>query len=165
MRIPAYIGVGSNLGDKLENCRSAIQLVGRISACRLKAQSDFFRTSPVGVEGQDWYVNSVIAIEAEITVHQLLRSLLSIEADLGRERKEKWDARTIDLDILLFGQDVVEDHDLTVPHPYMHLRKFVLVPMIQLAPNLMHPVLDKTMLQLLEGLSDEGQAIFPMGED
>jgi 2-amino-4-hydroxy-6-hydroxymethyldihydropteridine diphosphokinase len=160
----AYIGVGSNLGDKLENCRSAVRLVGRIPGCRLTGQSDFFRTSPVGVEGQGWYVNSVIALESEISVRQLLKSLLTIEADLGRKRKKKWDSRTIDLDILLFGHDVMDEHDLTVPHPYMHLRKFVLVPMIQLAPDLIHPVLGKTMSRLLEGLSEEGQTIFPMAE-
>ena len=119
----AYIGIGSNLGDKLENCRKAIQLVGKISGCRLMARSDFFRTAPVGVEGHDWYVNGVISLEAEIPAYQLLKSLLAIEADLGRERKKKWDPRTIDLDILLFGQDVIDEKDLTVPHPLHAFKK------------------------------------------
>ena len=160
----AYIGIGSNLGNKLENCRRAIQLVGKISGCRLTAQSDFFRTAPVGVEGHDWYVNGVISLEAEIPVYALLKSLLAIEADLGRERKKKWDPRTIDLDILLFGQDVTDEQDLTVPHPYLHLRKFVLLPMTQLVPDLVHPVLGKTMSELLDSLPEEGQAVFTMEE-
>jgi len=164
MSKPAYIGIGSNIGNKLENCHSAIQMVGKISGCRLMAQSYLFRTAPIGVEGHDWYVNGVIALEAEIPVYQLLKSLLAIEAGLGRERRKKWDPRTIDLDILLFGQDVVDEHDLTVPHPYLHLRKFVLVPMTQLVPDLIHPVLGKTMAELLAGLAGEGQAVFPMGE-
>ena len=164
MSKPAYIGIGSNVGDKLENCRSAIQMVGRISGCRLTAQSDFFRTAPVGVEGHDWYVNGVIVLEAEIPVYQLLKSLLAIEADLGRERKKKWDPRSIDLDILLFGQDVTDEQDLTVPHPYMHLRKFVLVPMTQLVPDLIHPILGKTMAELLDSLAEEGQTVIPMGD-
>lgn len=160
----AYIGVGSNLGDKLENCRRAIDIVGKISDCRLMAQSDFFRTAPVGVDGHDWYVNSVISLEADISAHQLLKSLLAIEGDLGRERKKKWDPRVIDLDILLFGRDVIEKQDLTVPHPYMHLRKFVLVPMNQLASDLIHPVLGKTMAELLNDLTCEEQTIVLLRE-
>ena len=97
-------------------------------------------------------------------MYQLLKSLLAIEADLGRERKKKWDPRTIDLDILLFGQDVTDEHDLTVPHPYLHLRKFVLVPMTQLVPDLIHPVLGNTMSELLDSLPEEGQAVFTMEE-
>ncbi len=159
-----YIGVGSNLGDKLENCLKAIERVNNISGCRLTAQSDFFRTEPVGVEGHDWYVNGVISIEADIPAPQLLNSLLAVEAGLGRERKKKWDPRTIDLDILLFGQDIIDENDLTIPHPLMHSRKFVLVPMVQLRSDLVHPTLDKTMTELLENLTAEDQVVSPMGE-
>ena len=164
MGTTAFIGIGSNLGDKHANCLKSIDMVDDVPGCRVTAQSGFFRTDPVGVEGHDWYVNGVIALEAEIPVYQLLGSLLAIEADLGRERKKKWDPRIIDLDILLFGQDVTDEHDLIVPHPYMHLRKFVLVPMTQLVPDLIHPVLGKTMTELLNSLSEEDQAVFPMGE-
>ena len=159
-----YIGVGSNLGDKLENCLKAIERVGNISGCRLIARSDFFRTEPVGVEGHDWYVNGVISIEADIPAHQLLNSLLAIEAGLGRERKKKWDPRTIDLDILLFGQDIIDENNLTIPHPFMHSRKFVLVPMVQVRPDLIHPTLGETMTELLERLTEEDQEISPMGK-
>ena len=160
-----FIGVGSNLGDKLENCRKAIERVGEIPGCRVTGQSDFFRTSPVGVEGHDWYVNAAFSIEADISAYQLLKSLLAIEKDLGRIRSEKWDPRTIDLDILLYGRVVINEKYLTIPHPYMHLRKFVLLPMSQLIPGLVHPVLGKTIAELLGDLADDGQVIFPLGAD
>lgn len=159
-----YIGVGSNLGDKLGNCLKAIERVDNISGCRLTGQSDFFRTEPVGVEGHDWYVNGVISIQADIPAHQVLNSLLAIEAGLGRERKKKWDPRTIDLDVLLFGQDIIDENDLTIPHPLMQSRKFVLVPMVQLSPDLVHPTLGKTMSDLLENLREEDQVVSPLGE-
>ncbi len=160
----AYVGVGSNLGDKLVNCLKAIDMVDRIPDCRVTARSDFFRTEPVGVEGHDWYVNGVISLEAGISAHQLLKNLLSIEASLGRKRKQKWDPRTIDLDILLFGQDVTGEKNLTVPHPLMHLRKFVLMPLVQLVPNLIHPVLHSTMKELLNNLAEAGQTVSLLGE-
>jgi 2-amino-4-hydroxy-6-hydroxymethyldihydropteridine diphosphokinase len=85
---------------------------------------------------------------------------LAIEAAMGRERKEKWAARIIDLDILLYGQTVIEEADLKIPHPFMHVRRFVMVPMNRLAPQLVHPVLQRTMAEILAGLPEEGQAVF-----
>jgi len=160
----AYIGIGSNLGDKLNNCLKAIDLIDRIIGSRIEAKSDFFRTEPVGVEGQDWYVNSVISLRTDISVQQLQKSLLAIETDLGRERKRKWDPRTIDLDILLFAQEVINEKNLTVPHPHMHKRRFVLVPMVQLAPDLIHPVLEKSITELLDALPEERQTVISLTE-
>jgi 2-amino-4-hydroxy-6-hydroxymethyldihydropteridine diphosphokinase len=159
----AFIGIGSNLGDKLANCLRAIELIRGIPGCFLIAGSDLYRTEPVGVEKQDWYVNAVISLSASISAQDLLSSLMGIEERMGRVRTRKWAPRTIDLDILLFGQDIINDKDLEIPHPFMHLRRFVLVPMVQLAPDLIHPVLGKTMSELLEDLSDEGQAVMEMG--
>jgi 2-amino-4-hydroxy-6-hydroxymethyldihydropteridine diphosphokinase len=160
----AYIGIGSNLGDKLSNCLQAAELAKGVPGCRLQAQSRFFRTEPVGIEGQEWYVNGVIALGTDVSAPDLLKALLAIEADMGRERKRKWDPRAIDLDILLYGGDVIHEHGLTVPHRFMHLRRFVLVPMVELAPDLVHPVLGKTMRQLLEELPEDGQAVMVLGE-
>lgn len=160
----AYIGIGSNLGDKLNNCLKAIDLIERIPGCLVEAQSDFFRTEPVGVEDQNWYVNCVISLQPDISVQQLLKNLLAIEAGLGRERKQKWNPRTIDLDIILFGQDLINEKNLTVPHPLMHERRFVLVPMVQLAPDLIHPVFEKSMIELLDALPEERQAVIPLME-
>ena len=154
-----YIGIGSNLGNKLDNSLKAIALIEMIPGCRLIAQSGFFSTKPIGVEGQDWYVNSVIALSTLLPAEDLLRALLDIETKMGRKRQVKWDARTIDLDIILFGQDIINNKSLTVPHPFAHLRRFVLIPMVQLASEIIHPVLHKTFRELLEKLKEEGQEV------
>ena len=159
----AYIGVGSNLGDKIDNCLEAVVRIDEISGCRVTAQSDFYRTQPVGVEGQDWYVNGVIVLSSDIPAQDLLKGLLAIEVDMGRERKRKWDSRVIDLDILLFGAEVISEKGLQVPHPLMHLRRFVMVPMVSLAPDLVHPVLRKSMAELLVDSSEKDQSVVPMG--
>ncbi|MBK5101331.1 MAG: 2-amino-4-hydroxy-6-hydroxymethyldihydropteridine diphosphokinase [Desulfobacteraceae bacterium] len=162
MRKTAYIGIGSNLGDTLNNCDNAIDLINGISGCGVVARSDFFRTEPVGVEAQDWYVNGVISLTTDLSVKELLNNLLAIESGMGRKREKKWDSRIIDLDILLFGEEVIEEKDLRVPHPHMHMRRFVLVPMVQLAPDLIHPVLGITMAELLNNSSLQGQAVTPI---
>ncbi len=160
----AYIGIGSNLGDKSKNCMKSIELTGTIPDTRVTAQSRFYRTEPVGVEGQDWYVNAVISLSTGLSAQDLLKNLLGIELIMGRERKKKWDSRTIDLDILLYGQEIIEAKNLKVPHPLMHLRRFVLEPMVQLAPDLIHPVLGRSMKGLLEDFSEQGQDVIPLGE-
>jgi len=163
VRKSAYIGIGSNLGDKLNNCLKAVGFIDTTPGLSVEAQSDFYRTRPVLVEGQGWYVNAVISISTEMSAHDLLRRLLAIEAVMGRERKRKWDARTIDLDILLFGSERIDEEGLTVPHSLMHLRRFVLVPMAQLAPDLIHPALGKTMYRLNEDLPEDDQTVIRMG--
>ncbi len=160
----AYIGIGSNLGDKQDNCLRAIEQIERIPGCQIEARSGFYRTEPVGVEGQDWFVNGVFSLSADISARHLLKSLLAVEADMGRKRKKKWDSRIIDLDILLYGKDVTDKKDLIIPHPHVHLRRFVLAPMVQLAPDLIHPVSGKTMARLLRDLPVEGQGIVPLEE-
>jgi 2-amino-4-hydroxy-6-hydroxymethyldihydropteridine diphosphokinase len=159
-----YIGVGSNMGGPLKNCRKAIELINQIDGCRVAEISRFFRTEPVGATSQDWYVNGVIHIETTLGPHELLRSLLSIESGMGRVRQQKWEARVIDLDILLYGNEVIEGRDLTIPHPLMHQRRFVLMPMGQLNPGLIHPVLGKSMAELMDDLRVEGQAVLPVGD-
>jgi 2-amino-4-hydroxy-6-hydroxymethyldihydropteridine diphosphokinase len=159
----AYIGVGSNLGEKINHCLEAIVRIDAISGCRVTAQSGFYRTQPVGVKGQDWYVNGVIVLSADISAQELLKSLLAIEIDMGRERKRKWDSRIIDLDILLFGEEVISEKGLQIPHPLMHLRRFVLVPMVSLAPDLVHPVLGKSMAELLVDSPKKEQSVSPIG--
>jgi len=160
--VTAYIGFGSNLGSKVTNCRKAIKETDGIPGCSVKIKSHFYRTEPVGVEGHDWYVNGVISLLTDISAQDLMKNILAIEADMGRKRKGKWDSRPIDLDILLFGEHVINKNDLTIPHPLMHLRKFALVPMVQLVPDLIHPVLGKTMTELLDVCPEKGQAVFQM---
>lgn len=159
----AYIGIGSNLGDPLGNCLKAIQLLDEMQGCHIKGRSGFYRTEPVGVKGQGWFVNAVISLKTGRSSQHLLEGLLAIEAQMGRVRKEKWGPRVIDLDLLIHGDKVIDEQDLIVPHPRMHERKFVLIPMVDLTPNLIHPVYGKRMIDLLDECPGEGQKVFAIG--
>jgi 2-amino-4-hydroxy-6-hydroxymethyldihydropteridine diphosphokinase len=155
----AYIGIGSNIGHKIDHCKKAISLMGQLEGCSIRLQSPFYKTEPVGVEGQDTFVNGVVCVDTDLSAGSLLKRLLKIETDMGRVRLKKWDARVIDLDILLFGARVIHEPDLIVPHPLMHLRRFVLTPLLQIAPDLVHPILGKSIRELAGALSDDGQAV------
>ncbi len=161
----AYIGIGSNVGQPLENCLSAIRLLGEMQGCRIDGRSGFYRTEPVGVEGQEWYVNAAVAITTERSPQHLLEGLLALEKKMGRVRKEKWGPRIIDLDLLIHGKRIIEEEGLIVPHPRMHERRFVLVPMADLAPTLVHPVYGKRMIDLLGACHDNGQDVIPLEEE
>lgn len=155
----AYVGVGSNVGDRLGHCKQAIRLMGDLEGCRVHVQTSFFTTEPVGVEGHDWYVNTVVAMDTTLSPRELLQRLLEIEIFMGRRRKKKWEPRTIDLDILLYGDQVIQETDLIIPHPLMHERRFVLVPLVQMAPHLVHPILGRRLEELLATAPLEGQAV------
>ena len=154
-----YIGIGSNLGDRQENCLRAVERLDRMAGCRISACSEWFLTKPVGVESQEWYVNGVASLTTDTSPQDLLKRLLAIEADMGRVRRERWGPRNIDLDILLFGREIIRESNLKIPHPRMHLRRFVLEPMTQLAPDLVHPVLGLSMKMLLNNLPDDDQVV------
>lgn len=155
----AYIGVGSNLGEPLSNCRGAIQLLDGLEGCSVSKTSRFYRTEPVGGSPQGWYVNAVVRMETTLGPRELLRALLSVESAMGRIRREKWGPRIIDLDLLLYGEEVIREEGLTVPHPFMHERRFVLLPMMDLDPQGIHPILGKSMAQMAAELGVEGQAV------
>lgn len=157
----AYIGIGSNLGDRLAYCTRALERIREVDGSVFAGCSDWYWTKPVGVQGQEWYLNGVAALDVEISPRQLLNHLLSIEKEMGRVRKGRWEPRIIDLDILLFGSDRIDESGLCVPHPRIHLRRFVLIPLIQLAPGLVHPSLGLTLAELLEGLSEDEQSVVP----
>ena len=116
------------------------------------ARSTLFKTEPEGVVGQSWYVNGIAQITVTKSPFELSQGLMNIESAMGRERRKRWEARIIDLDILLFGQEMRESHNLIIPHPLMHKRRFVLEPLAQLAPDLMHPVFKVTIQELLHKL-------------
>jgi 2-amino-4-hydroxy-6-hydroxymethyldihydropteridine diphosphokinase len=155
----AFIGIGSNMSDPHRNCLDAVDRIGRIDKCEIISVSSLYLTEPVGVQDQEWYVNSAVSIATGLSARDLMKRLLEIEADMGRVRTTKWGPRVIDLDILLFGQDIIDDILVKVPHPMMHLRKFVMAPMAELAPDLMHPVLGKTIIELFKEISDDGQIV------
>lgn len=160
--VTVYIGIGSNMGDRLANCVRAAEEIAAVPGFEVVSRSEWFLTRPVGVDGQqEWYLNGVLAADSEISPRLFLANLLEIEKSMGRLRKERWGPRVIDLDLLLFGGEIVQEEDLAVPHPLMHLRRFVLVPLVQLAHDLRHPVLLKTMAELLQELPEEGQDVIP----
>ena len=130
----AYVGLGANLGDREETIRAAVaQLPGVVAVSPLR------ETDPVGVTDQPRFLNGVAAVETELAPRELLDVLLAVERRLGRERRERWGPRTIDLDLLLYGDEVIDEDGLTVPHPRLHERRFVLEPLADLAPKLVVP--------------------------
>jgi len=157
----AYIGLGSNLGDRHANINSALKNLADhqdITLCRV---SDIQCTQPLGPPDQPDYLNAVAELETTLSPHALLAVLLQIEKKLGRVRREPWSARTIDLDLLLFDQQVITGPDLTVPHPRMHLRSFVLQGLCQLNPDLIHPLLDEPVHELARRLAGRNFALNP----
>jgi 2-amino-4-hydroxy-6-hydroxymethyldihydropteridine diphosphokinase len=161
----AFIAIGSNMGDRRAVCEAAVEQIARIPGCALVGRSNWYRTEPVGVQGQDAYLNGVLALEASGSPGNLLKQLLAIEKRMGRERKERWEPRTLDLDLLLFGEEIVHKEGLTLPHPLMHLRRFVLVPLAEIAPGLVHPSLQKSVSAMLAELPEQGQAVVQWKDD
>jgi 2-amino-4-hydroxy-6-hydroxymethyldihydropteridine diphosphokinase len=130
----AYVGLGSNLGDREGTIRAAIAALPGVVAV-----SELRETNPVGVTEQPVFLNGAVALETELSPRQLLDALLAIERELGRERRERWGPRTIDLDLLLYGDETVDEPGLTVPHPRLHERRFALEPLADLDPELVVP--------------------------
>jgi len=149
-----FIGVGSNLEDREKTIQQARDLLGNVRGIRILACSRIRETDPVGgPPDQGKYLNAVWQIESDLGLQELMGKLLAIEKQLGRKRHEKDGPRTIDLDILFCGREVIDRPGLTVPHPRAHERGFVLEPMTELAPDLIHPVLKKTMKELRDSLN------------
>lgn len=153
--IKAFIGIGSNLGDKHKNIENAISILGSKNTTKVTAVSKMYLTKPVGYTDQEDFINGAIEIRTLLAPHQLLDFLLSIEKHLKRERTIHWGPRTIDLDILLYGNQLISDERLVVPHPRMHKRLFAVKPMCDIAPYILHPLLGKRMLELKEQLEKE----------
>ena len=151
----AYIGIGSNIGDKLNNCQKAISEILKVDRHKLLAKSSLFKTQPVGYTSQDWFVNGVIKIETDLEAPELLHTLKTIEAQMGRSESFRWGPRTIDLDILFFDDIEIHTEELQIPHPLIQDRRFVLVPLVEIDRNLIHPVLKKTIQRLLTDLKED----------
>ena len=147
-----YISIGSNLGNREKSCRLAIEGISEFA--KVSAVSSMYETEPVGYEEQPIFINCAIEIETDLSPHKLLDKLHSIENRLGRVREIKWGPRIIDLDIIFYGNEVVNDPDLTIPHPEAHKRRFVLEPLDEIAPTLEHPVLRQSIRELLASLRD-----------
>jgi len=150
--VKAFIGLGSNLGERESMIRQALEAMSTLPDTELVRASSLYDTEPVGDAEQPNFLNAVAEIETDLPARQLLWNLLLIEKRLGRERTRRWGPRTIDLDLLLYGAETIEEDDLRVPHPELTRRAFVLVPLIELEPLLVHPGTGETMLTHLSKL-------------
>jgi 2-amino-4-hydroxy-6-hydroxymethyldihydropteridine diphosphokinase len=150
-----YISIGSNLGDREGNCIRAIELLEK-KGISVTKKSSVCETTPWGVKDQPLFLNMTIEITTGLKPHELLKILKDIEIDIGRETSSRWGPRLIDLDILLFGDRIVEEDTLRIPHPLMHRRAFVLKPLSEIAPDATHPVLRQRIHELLRQLARKG---------
>ncbi|MBI3334968.1 MAG: 2-amino-4-hydroxy-6-hydroxymethyldihydropteridine diphosphokinase [Candidatus Portnoybacteria bacterium] len=174
-----YLGLGSNEGESLENIKRAIGLLEQHPRIFHLRWARFYRTSPVGYKEQDWFTNTVVEFETDLSPPQLLAICQNIEVELGRVKTIKWGPRTIDLDILFYGDEVIKTslrenfvsslgseintNTLQIPHPQLHLRKFVLVPLVELNKDFFHPIFKKTVTKLLEELTTD-DIVIPIPE-
>ena len=152
--IICYIGIGSNLGDSLKNCKYAVENISRIKGIDLTTVSSFYRTQPVGIENQNYFTNAVVEIKTSLLAPNLLWELQNIENDMGRERGVKGGPRIIDLDLLFYGPNVIREQGLIVPHPEIQKRRFVLEPLCEIASYFIHPSFGISIRGLKDRLSD-----------
>jgi 2-amino-4-hydroxy-6-hydroxymethyldihydropteridine diphosphokinase len=149
-----YLGIGSNVGDKEGNIRSALRMIGDV--CALMRVSRLYKSAPVGFLDQDWFINCAAQADCDMAPTPLLRSLKSIETRLGRVETVKMGPRVIDLDILFYADEVVEEPLLRIPHPRLHERLFVLAPLMDLNPDLIHPITGRTVRQMYADRERDG---------
>ena len=156
-----FIGLGSNLGNRRANYQKALELVAALPKTRVVKRSSLYESEPIG-DAKNWYVNGAIEIETEFAPDKLLHRLQATEQAMGRKKTpqtKKWASRKIDLDILLFDNYIIETRSLKIPHPELQNRRFVLLPLSELAPQLIHPRLGVTIAELLAALKDEKRVL------
>jgi len=161
-----FIGFGSNVGDRVDFCDRTVTLLGLLPHSRLKGVSLLYETEPVRDRtdaGDGWFLNGVVQLETDLAPPRLLTTLQEIERSLGRDEDHRSGPRTIDLDILFYGAHVIKEPGLTIPHPRLHQRRFVLMPMNELDPLWVHPTLNRSVAQLLADVKDQSQVrlLFP----
>ncbi|HLZ35614.1 MAG TPA: 2-amino-4-hydroxy-6-hydroxymethyldihydropteridine diphosphokinase [Nitrospira sp.] len=166
MRETVFIGFGSNVGDRVDFCDRAVTLLSLLPHSQLTGVSLLYETEPVNDgsnPGDGWFLNGVVQIETDITPKSLLSILREIERSLGRDEANRPGPRTIDLDILFYGERAINEPDLVIPHPRLHLRRFVLMPLSELDPLFVHPILHRSVNQMLAEVNDQSEVhlLFP----
>lgn len=154
-----FIGIGSNLDGPMFRCQEAIGRIKAIKECFFLRHASFYRTEPVGHVNQDWFVNTVLELRTTLSASNLMLELQCIESQMGRERLFKWGPRLIDLDILLYGQEVFNEAALIVPHPELHKRRFVMEPLNEIASYVIHPAFGVSVAGLMQRLHDNSQVV------
>ena len=155
MKNIAYLSIGSNMGDRLETFRRAFEILGNNPQIDLLSCSSLYETDPVGYTEQDCFLNAVIKVQTTLNPEELLKTCMDVEQELGRKREKRWGPRTLDLDILLYNHENIESEILSVPHPRMHERGFVIIPLMELTPEIRLPNIDESLSELLEKSSDK----------
>ena len=145
-----YLSLGSNLGDRASNLNAAITALGELDC--ILSTSSVYETEPVEFTAQPWFLNCAVGLSTQKMPKQLLSAILELEKEMGRRRIQKNGPRVIDIDILLFGNSIIDTKNLVVPHPAMHQRRFVLEPLAEIAPEIRHPVFKRTVRELRDAL-------------
>ena len=157
-RETVFIGFGSNQGDRRDLCDRAVTLLGLLPHSQMTGVSSLYETEPIADSrtdpGNQWFLNGAVRLETELAPHSLLEVCREIESALGRDHEHREGARTMDLDILFYGARIIHEGGVTVPHPRLHLRRFVLVPLVELEPEWVHPVMGQTARALLDAVLD-----------
>lgn len=159
-----FIGLGSNLGDKVFNIKLALELLEKSVDVQIKQVASLYETEPVGIKDQPWFVNTAAKLETNLDPEELYRLCKRIEKRMKRKDGPKWGPRLIDLDILLYEQQIIKTETLKIPHPQLDKRKFVLVPLVELDENLIHPQLNKTLVEILDNLGENEEKVIKLKE-
>ncbi len=151
-----FLSIGSNLGDRVANIQQAVSMLSLDNRIKILKTSSFYETQPWGNKNQPWFINAAMAIETVLDPEEVLSIFQNIEAKLGRKRElfKKWSERTLDIDILMYDEQIINSKNLIIPHPYMHERAFVLVPMLEVKADLVHPIFNKTISELYDELQN-----------
>ncbi|HEL1074522.1 TPA: 2-amino-4-hydroxy-6-hydroxymethyldihydropteridine diphosphokinase [Streptococcus equi subsp. zooepidemicus] len=155
-----YLGLGTNMGDRAGYLQAAVTALSKLPETELLRQSSIYQTAAWGKKDQNDFLNMVCQLDTKLTPEALLAATQAIEQDLGRVRHEKWGPRTIDIDLLLFGDEPYQSKALTIPHPYMTQRAFVLIPLLEIAPDVTLPDSQKSLRSYLDGLEQSDVALW-----
>jgi 2-amino-4-hydroxy-6-hydroxymethyldihydropteridine diphosphokinase len=150
----AFIGIGSNRGNRKENCETAVRIIASHKDTAIVIKSSLYETEAWGEESQDNFLNCVAKIQTGKNVFDFFSLLQQTENKIGKQKEGFWGPRNIDIDLLFFGQEIINEPDLTVPHPFLHLRRFVIEPLSEIAPDFIHPTINQSIRALLKNLTD-----------
>lgn len=156
--INVYLGLGSNVGNRAANLKTAAALIAK-SIGKTAKQSHVYETQPWGNPDQDLFYNQVLMVNTTLDPRDILTAITKIEREMGRETKEKWGPRIIDIDVLFYGKRIIRDKGLEIPHPELHKRAFVLVPLMEIAPELEHPILKQPIDELYMACDDQSEVV------